>query len=146
MLHSRSLNSRINRIHERSLRIVYKASNSTFEELLKEDKSCTVDMRNMQYLAIELYKVVNGIASDLMTQTFTLKENNIYCSKFIFKTRNVDAVHYRTESLGHLGSKIWSLIPKHLKEIDSLRLFKSSIKQWNPKNVPVEYPNHIYKT
>ena len=55
ILHCRSLNSCINRIHERSLRIVYKDSNSTFEELLKEDKSCTVHMRNIQYLAIELY-------------------------------------------------------------------------------------------
>ena len=79
---------------------------------------------------------MNGIASDLMTQPFILKENNIYHSKFIFKTRNVDTVHYGTESLGHLGPKIWSLIPKNLKEIDSLRLFKSNIKQWNPKNRP----------
>ena len=34
MFHSRLLNNRINRLHERALRLVYKDSNLSFEELL----------------------------------------------------------------------------------------------------------------
>ena len=35
MFHSRNLNNRINNIHERALRIVYRDYESTFQQLLK---------------------------------------------------------------------------------------------------------------
>ena len=47
MFHSRSLNNRINHIHERALRIVYKDYYSSFEELLEKDKSFTIHERNI---------------------------------------------------------------------------------------------------
>ena len=50
MNHSRTLNNRINRIHERSLRVVYNDKKSTFEELLEKDKSITTHIRNLQIL------------------------------------------------------------------------------------------------
>ena len=39
MFYNRKVNSKINHIHERSLKIVYKDDISSFEELLKKDKS-----------------------------------------------------------------------------------------------------------
>ena len=52
MIHSRGLNNRINRIHERALRIVYDDNRSSFEDLLNKDKSVTIHQRNLQQLAI----------------------------------------------------------------------------------------------
>ena len=57
IFHSRRVNSKINHIHERVLRIVYKYNISSFEELLKKDKSFCIHDRNIQSLAIELFKV-----------------------------------------------------------------------------------------
>ena len=55
MFHSRiMLNNRINTIHDRALRIVYKNFSSTFDQLLQEDGSFTIHERNIQALAIEL--------------------------------------------------------------------------------------------
>ena len=42
MFHSRKLNERINHIHERALRIVYKDFNSSFQELLIKDNSLNI--------------------------------------------------------------------------------------------------------
>ena len=39
MFHSKGLNNKINRIHERALRITYKDKSSTFQELLEKDNS-----------------------------------------------------------------------------------------------------------
>ena len=58
MFCSRTINARINRIHERSLRIVYNDYESTFNELLTTDKSFTIHHRNIQTLAIEIYKEI----------------------------------------------------------------------------------------
>ena len=58
MFHSRKLNNKINKFHERCLRIVYNNNTSTNEELRETDNSVSVHFRNVQALAIELYKVV----------------------------------------------------------------------------------------
>ena len=76
MFYSRKANSKINHIHERSLRIVYKHNIYSFQELLTKDKSFCIHHRNIQSLAIKLFKVKNNLS------------NRIMCD--IFKTRNFD--------------------------------------------------------
>ena len=50
MLHSRRTNSKINRLHERALRIVYDDDVSTVDQLLDMDKSFCIHHRNIQRL------------------------------------------------------------------------------------------------
>ena len=61
MFHSRKLNNKINRIHERAIRLVYQ-NNLSFSELLDLDNSVTVHQKSLQVLVTEIYKVKNGIA------------------------------------------------------------------------------------
>ena len=70
VLHSRTLNLRINKIHERALRFVYNDSISTFKELLRLDKSFTIHGRNVQSLAIEVFKVVHNLSPEIMREVF----------------------------------------------------------------------------
>ena len=74
MLHSRDLNNKINRIHERSLRSVYSDKTSTFQELLDKDNSASVHHKNIQVLATEIYKTVNGLAPTIMNSVFEIKD------------------------------------------------------------------------
>ena len=57
MNHSRTLNNKINRIHERSLRVVCNDKNFTFKELLDKDKAVSIPTRNLQILVTEMFKV-----------------------------------------------------------------------------------------
>ena len=59
MFHNRDLNHKINRLHERALGIVYKDDNLSFNELLKKDGSVSTHHRNVQSVAIELYKSIH---------------------------------------------------------------------------------------
>ena len=73
MFHSRKLNSRVNKLHERALRIVYQDYTSSFTELLEKDNSTTIHNRNIQLLATELYMVkytVIGLSPLLMNEIF----------------------------------------------------------------------------
>ena len=54
MFCSRILNDKINKLHERALRLVYKNENLTFDELLDLDNSVTVHQKILQKLAIEM--------------------------------------------------------------------------------------------
>ena len=57
MCHSRALNNKINRLHERCLRLIYNDKQLTFEELLEKDDSVSIHIRNLQTLPIEMYKL-----------------------------------------------------------------------------------------
>ena len=67
MCHSRELNNRINRLHERSFHVAYRDNISSFEELFFRDKSFTIHERNIQNIAINLFKVKKGISSNFMS-------------------------------------------------------------------------------
>ena len=57
MFHNITLNNKINRIHERALRIVYRDKTSNFTKLLQKGNAVTVQQRNLRVLAPEIYKV-----------------------------------------------------------------------------------------
>ena len=63
MFHTRELNRKVNHIHERALGIVYRDNRSSFTELLKKDNSVCIYYRNIEYLAIQLYKVKHTISN-----------------------------------------------------------------------------------
>ena len=57
MFHSRTLNNKINKLHERALRVPYKDEPTSFETLLHRDATFTIHERNLQKLATLMYKV-----------------------------------------------------------------------------------------
>ena len=137
MFHSRSLNNEINRIHERSLRLVYQ-NNLSFSELLDLDNSVTVHQKNLQVLVTEIYKVKNGIAPDIMNDIFELQNPsyNLRSSCNQFRRENVKTVHYGIQSVRYLSPKIWELVPNDIKYSNSLSKFKKLIKSWKPEACP----------
>ena len=75
MNHSRSLNNRINTLHERVLRLVYNDFRSSFIEFLEKDRSVTIHQKNLQAFAIEMLKVKNNIGSEeILNSIFVIKE------------------------------------------------------------------------
>ena len=65
MFCGRSANNKINKLHERGLRIVYDDYNSKFEELLTKNGSFTIHHQNIQALAIEMLKIHNRFDKSL---------------------------------------------------------------------------------
>ena len=68
MFHSRTLNNKINRLHERCLRIICNNKLSNFEELLHN--SVPIHYNNIRALAIEMYKVVIGTPPEIINEVF----------------------------------------------------------------------------
>ena len=60
MWHSRTSNSKINKLHEKILRLAYDDKQSTFEELLNKDKSVTIHLRNVHFLHTEMPQIHHG--------------------------------------------------------------------------------------
>ena len=95
MFHGRRANSKINHIHERSLRIVYKNNVLSFEELLELDKSFKIRHRNIQSLTIELFKIKNNLSVTIMNDIFQPRAVRYNLRSQIDFTRpNVNSEHF----------------------------------------------------
>ena len=129
MCHSRALNNKINKLHERALRLVYRDRNLTFEQMLEKDGSFTVHQRNLQKLAIEMYKVKNGLSPEILANLFTLKTRG----KGDFVIPSVKTVNMGIETIRYRGPLTWELVPDNIKEAESLSIFKEKIKEWKPE-------------
>ena len=131
------MNNKINRLHERCLRIIYSDKNSSFEELLLKDRSVSIHTKNLQVLATEMFKTYKNLSPPIFDEIFHRRDNNHNlrnCSYFTLP--NVNTVYNGTESIRNLGPKIWNLIPNKLKQLDSVCSFKKEIKKWKPDICP----------
>ena len=123
MCHSRTLNNKINKLHERALRLVYDDRQSTFEELLNIDKSVTIHHRNLQVLATELYKVHHGLAAEPMNDIFKIRNVTYNFTKnSTFETKNIKSVYYGLETVSFICLKIWELLPSNMKDSENLSI------------------------
>ena len=147
MFHSRKLNNRINHIHERAMRLVYEDYTGSFDELLFKDNSFRIHHRNLQKLAIEIFKVKLGIAPVIMKSIFPIIENPYDLRNVTrFKSRNVNTVRYGIETDSFVAPRTRSNIPRIYREYSSVNESKAKLKFWYPENCPCKLcKNYIYE-
>ena len=107
MCHGRKLNNKLNRLQERALLIVYNDQCSTFYQLLEKDKTLIIQTRNLQYLAIEMFKVKIGISPNIMIEIFKFCDNNTH--NLVVKLYNAGIIELMisgVQSISTLGAKI----------------------------------------
>ena len=138
MCHGRGLNNKINNLHERALRTVYQDKKSSFETLLKHDKSVSIHVKNLQYLTTEIFKVKNDLCPK---EIFIFHENpthNLRSGNHLTR-RNIRTTHYGIETISNFGAKIWDLLLEEIKNVSSMSVFKTKIKKWIPKKCPCKF-------
>ena len=75
MFCDRTLNNRVNRIHERALRITYKDMASDFDTMLVRDNVVPIHIRNLQLLMTEIYKTKWELNPSFMKKIFVEKHS-----------------------------------------------------------------------
>ena len=108
MLHSRSNNNKIKHLHERCLRLIYNEKQSSYKELLIKDGMVSINHRNIQTLAAEMFKVKIGMSPEIICDIFTKRINNHYNLRYInhFGTPYVRTVYNGMESVSYLRPKV----------------------------------------
>ena len=128
---NRSLNTKINRLQGRCLRIVYNDKKSNFNELLVKDDSVSIHHQNLQKLVVEMFKISSGFSPSILNELFQFREQIPYelRQRPQIQIPWVHSVFSGTESLKLLGPKIWTLVPNEMKRLESLGKFRNAIKQ-----------------
>ena len=74
MCHNRTYKNKINRLHERCLRLICNDKRSSFEDLLEKDNSVSIHHKNLQALAIEMFKVHTKTSPEIMQEDFLVRK------------------------------------------------------------------------
>ena len=135
---NRSLNTKINRLRELCLRIVYNVKKLNVSELLVKDSSVSIHHQNLQKLAVEMFKVSRGLSPEIVNELFQFREQIPYelRQRSQFQIPWVHSVFGGTESLKFLGPKTWALVTNEMKQLESLGKFRNAIKHWKPTSCP----------
>ena len=134
MFHSRTLNNKINKLQERSLRIIYCDDTSSFEELLRKDGSVTIHHRNIQALATEMYKVKNNLSPKIILDMFQLNIRQ-------HSTRNANEFllpRPKTENYGKQSLTYLQPLTKILRQIADLQEKLTFQAIWKVLNFSLE--------
>ena len=108
---------------------------STFADLLKKDGSVTIHQRNIQLVAIEMFKVKNDLCPEIMKSLFKVNTNKKLRKDFFGP--NVRTEYKGKQSLRYFGPLVWDyMLPENLKTILCLQKFKAEVKKWLPEGCP----------
>lgn len=130
MLHSSRKNSTVKDLRERCLPLIYNDKPSSYNELSLKDGSVFVYRRNIQNLAIGMFKVKNDLSLEIVTDTFLLQTQNQYNLRIQndFRAPLIRSVSHGSDSISFIGPNIWNSLPSDLKRLEFLNIFKKQIR------------------
>ena len=107
MCHNRT--NKINRLHERCLRLIYNDKKSSFQDLLEKGGSVSIHHRNLRKLAIKLFKIFKGLSPVIFAAAFLVRQQSQYNMRnhSYFAMPRAKTINHGLESLSYIGSKLW---------------------------------------
>ena len=68
---------RVNKIHERALRLIHPSNSKlAFKELLEKNKTVSIHQKNLQILATEIVKAKLDISPEILKELFSFNVRN----------------------------------------------------------------------
>ena len=113
-----------------------------------KDNSFSIHAKNIQSLAIKIYKFLNGPSPTFLDNVFHKNISNSYDlqnHKELY-SRNPKTVRFGTETVSYIAPKIWRKVPKTIKMKSPLESFKTKICKWKPEcdcHLCTTYLHHV---
>ena len=105
-LSSKSL-KKIEKIQERTLRILYNDSTSDYNQLLNKSSKASMEVKRLRNLALEIFKTLNHLNPEYMKEIF-YKTTNLTHRPFNIKVNQNNTTKCGSKNLRNLGPHIWN--------------------------------------
>ena len=132
----KTLYSKIEKIHHRTLKVVYGIDDS-YNNLLLSSNSVSIHQRHLRFLVTEIFKSISQINPEFMWSFFKPKKLSYNLRKGpILNLPRTQSTYYGTNAIHFRGSLIWNNLPAKVKSSNSIFEFKTKIK--NLRNIDCE--------
>ena len=129
MFCSRTSNNMINKAHKGALRVILNDHESDFETLLQNNNDVCNHHRNMQTLLIKIFKIKKGFAPPILGSILKGRNNTYNVRNFQeFETERKRTVYLGLENISYRSLQLWSILPEHMKQHNSIDQFKRSVR------------------
>ena len=122
---------KLEKINERSLRFVFNDNDSDYMQLLDRVEQPSLFNGRVHYMLTLVYKSLNGLAPEYITNMFSLKTHSINVrasgTNSLFIPR-VNTTTYGVHSLSYYHSKLWNSLPNTTRTQPTVVAFKSTIR------------------
>ena len=118
---------KLERIHERGLRVVFRNSKSAYKKLLNKAKLITLYERRLQGIARLMYKMKHGMCPQSVRDLLIVNSTGSNFRGADLHIPRFHSVTYGKHSLRYLGPKLWNSLPSNLRNLPSLQSLKRQI-------------------
>ena len=86
---------------------------------------------HMKLASIEIFKIKKGFAPPIMESILKGRNNTYNVRNFQeFETERKRTEYFALEVISYRSPQLWSLLPEHIRQLNSLHQFKRSARQW----------------
>ena len=123
--------SKLEKLQERALRLVFCDQNSSYDDLLKRGNFLSLKAYRIKCLAVEVFKCVHGFHPTYIHRLFTepLANYNLRDRRRLNQPR-FHTYTYGFRSFRYSGSKLWNSLPRAIKSTNDINEFKRNITEW----------------
>ena len=126
-------NSKLEKIQERALKIVFNEYDSNYDALLDKMGTYTMLQSRLRNIIIEVFKSLNDINPMYMKELFNVKKQpySLRDTSLLIQARK-NTTNFGLRSFVYLGSKLWNNLPGYLKDTTDIDVgeFKSRLKNY----------------
>ena len=119
-------NTQINRLHRRAMQIMCNDFSADLRCLLEKENQKTIHKQNADKLAIEIYKITNGLTPKFLCQFYEKKDvtHNLRTNNLLqLPATREQPILKGIDSLTFRGIQIWNNCSDSLKMFNSLKQF-----------------------
>ena len=133
-------NSKIEKIQERALKIVYSDYKAEYNELIAKFGTDTMLMSRLKNIVLEVFKSLKH-ANPVYIQDIFINKDQPYDLRnpHLLVQKKTNTVNFGLRSFGYLGSKIWNDLPARFKDKDisniDINVFRSQLREWTGPNI-----------
>ena len=123
--------SKIDKIIEKSLRIINNEHGLSYKDLLEKYGKSSIKYRTQKVIAAEIFKTFNNMNPAYMKSIFQKQANaRITRQTLNLKSQKYKSKKYGFNSLRVMGPIIWNSLPNTIKTSNGIQKFKNGIKDW----------------
>ena len=79
---------------------------------------------------IEIYRYLNGLSPDIMTDVSKLRENTYNLRNVhIFESQNPRTKRFGLDSIAYRASQLWKNVPEEIRNLTPFPMFKKKLRR-----------------